>query len=121
MSRRWPILRVLSLVPLLILTESAGLGQAGGHLPPNHINPQGLSQGGQAWWLGPNLTGISQTPIVPAVAGANVDAANPNEDLAPGQSETAIAASGNLVMAAWNDATGFFVLPSTEPKASLTG
>ncbi len=51
----------------------------------------------------------------------NVDAANPDEDLAPGQSETAIGAAGNLVMSAWNDATAFFVSPSTLPEASGTG
>jgi hypothetical protein len=58
---------------------------------------------------------------LPFVTGGNVDAADPNEDLTPGQSETAIGAAGNLVMAAWNDGTGFFVSPSTDPQASLTG
>lgn len=94
----------------------------GGSLPPNHINPHGLSQGAQAWWFGPqntaNRTFFEIAQKTPPPKGKNVDAANPNEDLAPGQSETAIAAAGNLVMSAWNDASGFFLLPTTN---SLTG
>jgi hypothetical protein len=97
--------------------------QYGKNLPPNNINPYGLSQGAQAWWFGPNLSGgAARLPIPPlANSGGNVDAANPNEDLAPGQSETAIAAAGKLVMSAWNDASALFVFPSTDPQASLTG
>ena len=102
--------------------NAQGYGQ---YLPPNHINPRGLSQGAQAWWFGPALSGNPTWPPLPGAnlttSGANVDAANPNEDLAPGQSETAIAASGNLVMEAWNDASAFFISPSTDPQASLTG
>lgn len=110
----------------VVVITRAAMGQGYGHyLPPNHINPLGLSQGAQAWWFGPALSGNTTWPPLPsqltASSGGNVDAANPNEDLSPGQSETAIAASGNLVMAAWNDATGFFITPSTDPQASLTG
>lgn len=126
MIRRWVFLRFsiwpTALLLLITFTGSRALGQGyGGHLPPNHINPHGLSQGGQAWWFGPDFSGITKATLSPAITGGNVDAANTNEDLAAGQSETAIAASGNLVMAAWNDATGFFISPSTEPQASLTG
>ena len=91
-------------------------------LPPNHINPRVLSQGARMWWFGPQPTTVSPTvraAITPAWP--NVDAANPNEDVAGGQSETAIAAAGDRVMAAWNDATAFFVSPTTNPKASGTG
>ena len=60
--------------------------------------------------------------------GTNVDAANPQEDITPsgvsihGQSETSIAASGQYVVEAWNDATGFFA-PCGSPsnKDQLTG
>jgi hypothetical protein len=88
----------------------------------NKINGQGLSQGGKMWYYGPQTghgslvrkpTGTSTYP--------NVDAAKLSEDLAGGQAETAIAAAGQKVMAVWNDATGFFVFPSTTPQASLTG
>jgi hypothetical protein len=52
--------------------------------------------------------------------GRNVDATNYNEDLASGQSETAIAVSGSYVVTAWNDATAFLVPPPGE-KSSGTG
>jgi hypothetical protein len=53
-------------------------------------------------------------PLTSPSVSSNVDAANPNEDIAPsgfqafGQSETSIAAQGHNVVEAWNDATGFF-------------
>jgi hypothetical protein len=50
----------------------------------------------------------------------NVDATNFNEDLASGQSETAIGALGRYVATAWNDATGFIITDSTNPQGSLT-
>jgi hypothetical protein len=108
---------------VVVLTGSTARAQYGQYLPPNHINPHGLSQGGQNWWFGPNLSGAPAHLAIPKSTGSpgNVDAANPNEDLAPGQSETAIAASGKLVMSAWNDASNFFVSPSTDPLASATG
>lgn len=99
-------------------------------MPPNHVNPKGLSQGGQMWWNGVSVSPMdvlkpahvpSLAEAIPSAGSPNVDAANPNEDLAPGQSETAIAAAGNLVMAAWNDASGLFVYPTTQPQASVTG
>src|SRR5450755_1981387 len=110
----------------LVVAAPAAMGQGyGQYLPPNHINPQGLSQGAQAWWFGPALGASAIWPHLSpggvTGSGGNVDAANPNEDLAPGQSETAIAASKNLVMEAWNDATTFFIFPSTDPQASGTG
>ncbi len=53
--------------------------------------------------------------------GQNVDATNTAEDVAPGQSETAIAASGSFVVSAFNDVTGFFVGNPTVPQGSITG
>jgi hypothetical protein len=111
---------------LVVATSPAGMAQGyGQYLPPNHINPHGLSQGAQAWWFGPTAPANLPWRPLPTTDAAgpfvNVDAANPNEDVAPGQSETAIAASKNLVMSAWNDASTFFILPSTDPQASGTG
>jgi len=108
-----------------IVTAPAMAQGYGQYLPPNHINPHGLSQGAQGWWFGPALPPNGKLPkrptTGPAVSGPNVDADNPNLDLAPGQSETAIAASKNLVLEAWNDASTFFISPSTDPQASGTG
>ncbi len=64
--------------------------------------------------------GMSATsPMV--LFGANAAASDQKEDLAPGQSETAVAAMGNNVVSAWNDATGFLVSDPTKVQASLTG
>jgi hypothetical protein len=53
--------------------------------------------------------------------GSNVDAANPQEDTAGGQSEEAIAAApGGHVLAAWNDITGVMFAPTTR-AGSVTG
>jgi len=58
---------------------------------------------------------------------SNVDAGNPAEDQtngtqAYGQSETSIAAAGQYVVEAWNDATGFFAPPcSPSFKDQATG
>ncbi len=90
----------------------------------SNLNPEILSSGARAWLLGPEFTpaaaAAAQARATPSF-GTNVDAADPQEDLAAGQSETSIAASGTHVLAAWNDATGFFVQPSTLLRASLTG
>jgi hypothetical protein len=88
-----------------------------------HLKAKWLSQGVNAWLnpprapsQGPNAAGRSVT------IGSNVDAADVNEDLLGGQSETAIAASASgRVVAAWNDATGFAFLQGNRLQASLTG
>jgi hypothetical protein len=95
-------------------------------------NRPGLSQGARAWLLGPQSggpsSGAGRAARVTRVAfGSNVDAASPAEDVAAGQSETAIAAQASPagqreVMVAWNDASGFLYSYSpTSPKGSLTG
>ena len=82
-----------------------------------------LSQGARAWFDPPRAgeeddeTGFAPTPSF----GSNVDANDPMRDLAAGQSETAIAASGDTVMAAWNDVSGFLVGDPTRRRASVTG
>lgn len=68
--------------------------------------------------------------LSPGASGAlaNVDAANPREDVNPalapmyGQSETSIAAAGRFVVEAWNDATAFASPCSARHnKAEATG
>jgi hypothetical protein len=75
------------------------------------------SSGAQMYCFGPQRNGPTH-PFVSSLANPsglpNVDAANPAEDRTGsgayigGQSETSIAASGNYVVEAWNDGTGFF-------------
>src|SRR5215831_9093417 len=76
-----------------------------------------VSSGAQMYCFGPQRNG-PMPRFVPMPANptglANVNAANPAEDRTGsgayigGQSETSIAASGNFVVEAWNDGTGFF-------------
>jgi hypothetical protein len=114
-------------------------------------NPARLSAGAKAWLLGPGTgrtgggaggagttggraagakgaaansrSASSSTGAEASIAfGGNVDAGNPNEDVASGQSETAIGATTTAaVLAAWNDVSGFLIADSTSLKASLTG
>jgi len=89
---------------------------------PGRINVDGLSSGARSWFLAPRAgRGVSVPRSARVAFGSNVDAADPNEDLAAGQSETAIAAAGSTVLTGWNDATAALVLPTTERRASLTG
>lgn len=74
-----------------------------------HVDPTKLSRA-----QGPNAV----SPPVPF--GPNVDATNPNEDVSSGQSETAVAASGQYIVSAWNDVSGFLLDPSTT-AGSITG
>lgn len=77
------------------------------------------SAGAEMYCFGPQPNGPAaahKTSLSQAKSsfGANVDAANPAEDVSPagaqsyGQSETSIAATGSYVVEAWNDATSFF-------------
>ncbi len=87
------------------------------------------SAGAQMSCFGPQPNGHpavqsnKQKPFSP-----NVDAANPQEDIAPngtqayGQSEESVAAIGRYVVEAWNDSTGFFAPPCSPMfKDQLTG
>src|ERR1700730_10332168 len=75
------------------------------------------SSGAQMYCFGPQRNGpaypFTFNPVSPKEL-RNVDAANNAEDRTGsgayigGQSETSIAASGNYVVEAWNDATGFY-------------
>lgn len=87
------------------------------------------SSGAQMYCFGPQISGTRpHARIVFAPFGANVDAANPSEDVSPagvqadGQSETSIAAIGPYVVEAWNDATQFISpCPSPGFKEEGTG
>ena len=94
-----------------------------------------FSSGLLAWLRGPSAVqgevgraarlraANSPGAFTPAIGG-NVDANDPAEDLAAGQSESAVAAQrrggSSLVLAAWNDIGAQLASPTT-PKGSGTG
>jgi hypothetical protein len=105
-------------------------------------NPSGkmqASSGAQMACFGPQLSGPNGLVRLPfesspdvkggggGFRGTNVDAGNPSEDQingtqSYGQSETSIAAAGQYVVEAWNDATQFFAPPcSPDYKDQGTG
>jgi hypothetical protein len=94
---------------------------------PGKIKVGLLSAGARSWFKAPATgatapaAGGAATRSARIAFGSNVDAADPNEDLAAGQSETAIAAAGSTVVTAWNDVSAFLVQPSTDQRASATG
>lgn len=83
-----------------------------------------LSQGTRTWLRG-RIQPPSVRPAVPVglgpAIGTNVDANDPDKDLAGGQSETSVAASTNRVLAAWNDISGVFARRTNNVRASITG
>jgi len=88
--------------------------------PLDKLNPALLSQGARRWLTGPPERPGVRARSVPRF-GSNLDVNDPARDLAGGQSETAIAAGGRRVLAAWNDVTGLLVQPTTGRRGSLTG
>jgi len=118
---------VLSGAALAIPAAASTTGAPGtsaqlSRITPGKIPVDVLSSGAKAFFLGPQASGASPRGARSNPSfGSNVDANDPSRDLASGQSETAIAASGRRVMTAWNDATGFLIAPSTSRRASLTG
>jgi hypothetical protein len=93
-------------------------------LVAQHLKAKWVSQAANAWLNPPHPpAGGNGAALGRSVSiGSNVDAANPNEDLLSGQSETSIAASASgRVVTAWNDATGFSFLQGNRLQASLTG
>ena len=106
---------------LAVVPRSAWAADPPARPAPGRIDLNGVSSGARTWFLG-----LQSGPVRPDAArrlafGGNVDANDPQADLAAGQSETAIAASGRTVVAAWNDASGLLVAPTTDVRASLTG
>ena len=109
---------VLATAGLVIPAQPA---QAGHRPAPGRIQVSSLSAAGRAWFGSPPAAPDATPDVRRVVFGDNVDANDPNRDLAPGQSEPAIAAAGSSVVAAWMDATGSEIAPSTDRRASLTG
>jgi hypothetical protein len=126
MATRRVMVRVAALAVVVAgsLCATPEISSAAGNRPsPGAIHVKSLSSGGQAWFNGPLSSQRRAATTVPSrvAFGTNVDANNPQKDLAAGQSETAIAAAGSTVVAAWNDVTALFVQPSTDRQASGTG
>lgn len=126
--------RSIAIVSLSILAASAVLPAAswsatsdGSDLRQqvkDHIGDVGkLSLGARAWLDSAQFSSQQQLSVASSTPsfGTNVDANDPDKDLAGGQSETAIAASSGRVLAAWNDLTGFLITDSTRRRGSLTG
>jgi hypothetical protein len=90
--------------------------------PSGRIEVPALSSGARIWFQGLASAEPELPQRAPTVVrfGDNVDANDPQQDLVPGQSETAIAAAGRTVVVGWNDASGFVVGPTTKRRASLT-
>jgi hypothetical protein len=89
--------------------------------PLDKLEPALLSQGARLWLTGSPLQPGEHRAQTRARFGTNVNANDPSRDLAGGQSETAIAAGGHRVLAAWNDISGALVQPTTSRRASVTG
>jgi hypothetical protein len=86
--------------------------------------PRQYSSGVQMWLNPPKLAPedgeLGPSSRGPAI-GSNVDANDPNQDLAAGQSETAIGAFGDHVLVAWNDASSFLEYLDPLNPLSATG
>jgi hypothetical protein len=84
-----------------------------------------LSGGVRTWLAPPTSRNANRAATAAVHFGSNVDANDPGHDFAAGQSETAIAAQPatggrRLVMAGWNDVSGFLASPTTV-QGSATG
>ena len=128
---------VLAAVGLLALAASPSPVSASKAAPKTNDNPLcsrlgkeiQASSGAQMFCYGSQPTGNGVVRGTPGASfGPNSNAASPSEDVSPagvqayGQSEVSIAATGNYVVEAWNDATGFFSpCPSPLHKEELTG
>jgi hypothetical protein len=116
---------------------TAGASAAAGRTPGNTAgNPfcknlgvkYQASAGAQAFCFGIQRNGAAAKRPAAAAVSTNVNAANLAEDVSPsgvrayGQSETSVAATGQYVVEAWNDATAFFSsCPSPSGKEEATG
>jgi hypothetical protein len=91
----------------------------------DHLGPPRQYSSGVRMWLNPPKLapddgGLAPGSLGPAI-GSNVDANDPNQDLAAGQSETAIGAFGDHVLVAWNDASSFLEYLDPLNPLSATG
>jgi hypothetical protein len=86
-----------------------------------------LSGGARTWLNADRLRARFSEQVIHRQAatpsfGSNVDANDPSQDLAGGQSETSIGANANDgVLTMWNDVSGFLWPDSTDLRGSATG
>jgi hypothetical protein len=112
-------------IPKLTSTRSADRAR---EMVRRHIHGWKLSQGARAWLNADRLRAKFSGELVrnryastPSF-GSNVDANDPSQDLAGGQSETSIGANSNDgVLTMWNDVSGFLWPDSTDLRGSATG
>jgi hypothetical protein len=122
--RRFVCVAALVGVGMVCVGSAAGASPSLRQAVAQHLRAKWISQGAHAWLNPPHPSSDTAGANSPnsVSLGTNVDAADPQEDLLDGQSETAIAASrSGRVMVAWNDATGFAFLQGNRLQASLTG
>jgi hypothetical protein len=122
--RRFACVAALVGVSVVSVGSASAAGPSLRQVVAQHLKAKWVSQGAQAWLNPPRAPADAPHMVSPKslTIGSNVDAADPQEDLLAGQSETAIAASrSGHVMVAWNDATGFSFLQGNRLQASLTG
>jgi hypothetical protein len=103
---------------------SAGAQSSLRQVVAQHLRARGVSQGVREWLNPPKFTpgAVSHLGSNSLSFGTNVDAADPQEDLASGQSETAIDASASgRVMVAWNDISALASFQGNGLQASFTG
>jgi hypothetical protein len=103
---------------------SAGAQTSLRQVVAQHLRVRGVSQGTREWLNPPKFTpgAASHLATNSLSFGSNVDAADPQEDLASGQSETAIDASASgRVMVAWNDISALAFAQGNGVRASFTG
>jgi hypothetical protein len=115
------LLSSVAVLGLAVVPSAAHAADPPARLNPGKIDLNTVSSGARAWFLGPQSGPIGPDAKRRLAFGSNVDANDPQGDVAAGQSETAIAASGRTVVAAWNDASGLLVGPTTDVRASVTG
>jgi hypothetical protein len=122
--RRALVVAVMAAVAVSFGSAPAGAAPSLKQVVRQHLKAHWISQGAQAWLNPPRAADAARQagPASSVALGTNIDAADPQEDLAAGQSETAIdGTTTGRVMVAWNDATGFVVQPTNRLPASLTG
>jgi hypothetical protein len=121
--RRFVLVAVIAAAVVSGVSGSAAAAPSLKQVVAQHLHAHWVSQGARGWLNPPQAPAAVGHALPSSVTfGTNVDAGDPTEDLAAGQSETAIdATTSGRVMVAWNDATGFLVQPANRLLASLTG
>ena len=112
------VLAVFAFVPSALAAGSGNTSVVSQKVLSHVKFDKALSAGAHGWLFGPQgPTADAFFGTATPSFGSNVDAASPQEDLAGGQSETAIAAANvggqRRVLAAWNDASAFAQPDST--------